>query len=185
MAGRPRRLVAGVAILLLFFMDRTPGGPQDALVPTRLAVYRIICAEPGISLRRLARRLEVRVGTITHHVAVLEREGLVETHVAGRRRMVYPRGAPVMEDPAARALLEEETSRRIALAIVAHRKIGVMELMEEAQCSQRVAYYHVKRLIEAGLVTTEGRAGYHGLCATSELYQLLGGGPGSQEAPHG
>lgn len=140
----------------------------------RLAIYRAIAAEPGLPLQTLAARLDLPMGTLRHHVELLEREGIVHTRIAGRRRIAFAEIPETAEMPEDRAFLQEPTSRRIILTLVARPNVSLTDVMESTGLSQRVIYYHAKRLLDAGLITTARDGTYHGMRPTARLYGLLG-----------
>ena len=126
---------------------------------------------PGLPLSELRRRAGMGWGVFDHHLQRLEREGLVQTVRAGRFRLVYPAGFPTDEDG---ALLNTPTTRRIALAILARPGISIRVMARDLGLSDRIVYYHVNRLVAAGLVRSTSQFHYRGLSGTGRLAGLLG-----------
>ncbi|RLE72471.1 MAG: hypothetical protein DRJ37_02780 [Thermoprotei archaeon] len=62
---------------------------SDALGnPLRRKIFLKILEQPGISLRRLARELEIGMGNLASHILILERVGLIlEERDSGRVRL--------------------------------------------------------------------------------------------------
>ena len=141
--------------------------------PVRLNVYRLIVSKPGISLREIAETLGTTWGNVKYHTMRLEAAGLVGTRVAGRRRLCFPRSRAEDALVEARAILREPTARRIALYLVDHPGASIARVIAETGESQRVVYYHVKRFVEAGLVTPSDGGTYRALVPTGELYSAL------------
>ncbi len=62
---------------------------SDALGnPLRRKIFLKILEQPGISLRRLARELEIGMGNLASHILILERVGLIlEERDSGRVKL--------------------------------------------------------------------------------------------------
>jgi DNA-binding transcriptional ArsR family regulator len=105
----------------------------------------------------------------------MEDAGLLHTRAAGRRRLAYP--GPAAESPPAldraRAMLAGPTTRRVAEGVLARPGIGIEELLETLGESPRAVYYHVKRLVDAGLVLRDPRVRYASLSPGPLLQALL------------
>lgn len=166
--------VRGILSTTLVGLARYRDEPRPLQSPLRLQVYHLVLKHPGIAVRELARRAGMTLGGLTHHLQILAAADLVDTRRAGRRRLVYPHPAPLDESPDDRALLQEETSRRLALTIVEHPHLTVAALVQHTGLSQRVVYYHAKRLLDAGLVSRGSPIDPRGLVATPKLYVMLG-----------
>jgi DNA-binding transcriptional ArsR family regulator len=154
--------------------------PPPLRSPLRLQIYQIVVKHPGLTLRDLARRCGMTLGALHHHVTILENARFIDAVRAGRRRLVYPHPAPVEESPEDRVLLLEDTSRRVAMAVAENPHVSVAALIGLTGLSQRVVYYHAKRLLEGGLLSRGSFRDPRGLVATAKLYALLGATP---EAP--
>lgn len=130
--------------------------------------------EPGISLTELCRRADIGWGTLYHHVAGLREAGQLRTHVVGRRHVVYPtQDAPAEGDAAAEAMLRGETAGALARALSTGAAFDIVALAGAVDRSPRVVYYHVRRMMEAGLVRSSSRLRYRGLHATPALHKAL------------
>ncbi|GEM_PF-3169282 len=174
----------GLVPVALLGLIRQGDAPPALHSPLRMQVYHLVLKHPGITVRDLARRAGMTLGGLIHHLQVLSAAKLVDTRRAGRRRLVYPYPAPLDESPEDRALLHEETSRRLALTIVEHPRLTVAELIARTGLSQRVVYYHAKRLLDAGMVQRGTPHDPRGLVATPKLYVMLGAkGDDSHDAP--
>lgn len=129
---------------------------------------------PGRPLGELKEALGVGWGTLYYHVNLLERAGLVRTVVSGRRKLVFPGvGERDPREVAGRSLLVGPTARRVARAIVERPGRSLAEVGAAAGENPRVAYYHVRRFVEAGLVSSSSRTRYAGLAPTRLLERVL------------
>ncbi|MFZ8854791.1 MAG: winged helix-turn-helix transcriptional regulator [Thermofilaceae archaeon] len=57
--------------------------------PIRRRIVLILMENPGISIRQLARELGVGAGTLSGHLLILQRLGLVREERNGRRVLLY------------------------------------------------------------------------------------------------
>lgn len=164
--------VAVAAIPLAVRLRGPREEPNVLESPLRQQIVRIVHEQPGIPLGVLLQRVPVGWGTLYHHIHKLSSAGLIQARTAGRRRLLYPPG----EDPLAAAgdsIIRGATARRIAKAILDAPDSSIPQLAERLGESHRVVYYHVKRLLEAGLVTSTSRTRHKDLVASPRLAKLL------------
>ena len=148
--------------------------PSHALAsPARMRLFRIVSANPGLTLRQLATRAGATWGTTKYHVMRLEAAGLVTTVAVAGKRVCLPADAALGAPVQARAMLAEPTARMIAIFLVAHPGTSIARIIEGTGLSKRAAYYHVKKLIEHGLARLEPGFGYRRLHPTPALYDAL------------
>ncbi|HET6405433.1 MAG TPA: winged helix-turn-helix transcriptional regulator [Candidatus Thermoplasmatota archaeon] len=110
--------------------------------------------------------------TVTYHLRVLEREGLVSSARNGRNRLFFAPGALPARAPtedaaagsrqqvaAAYATLRHETTLAIAREIGANPGLDQKALCERVGLSPSLAHWHADRLVASGLVDKrrEGR----------------------------
>lgn len=138
-------------------------------VPAKL--LRIIQERPGIPVTELEGRLGIGTGTMRHHLQTLQRAGKLHFVRQGRRLLIYPPGAG--SDALAEGLLRGATSRAVATTIREHPGGDVASLHRLLGLSERVVYYHLQRLMEAGLVASSGENRLRDLSATGKLEALL------------
>lgn len=137
-------------------------------------IVDIVRASPGILVGELQQRAQIGWGTLCHHLPRLVRSGRVRVVRVGRRRLVYPieaRGA--VEASFADAILRGRTALRIAQAIHAAPGRSILDVAVATGESERATYYHVRRLIQAGLVTSESPTRLRGLRASPRLAASL------------
>lgn len=134
-----------------------------------------IRAKPGSAVADLADAVAMPRNTVTYHLRVLEREGLVSSTRNGRNRLFFAPGSlPQREnaDPDARAgassrqqvaaayaTLRHETTLAIARAIGETPGVDQKGLCERVGLSPSLAHWHADRLVASGLVDKrrEGR----------------------------
>lgn len=170
---------AGMAPFILVgipLVGRLAGQEQERLLQSALRrqIVELVRENPGIPIGELMKRLPVGWGTLYHHLIKLERSGLLRAAVSGRRRLLYPGDAgPLGNDPDARSILRGRTAQRLARAIVANPGRSVAEIVDEMAESPRVIYYHVKRMLDAGLVSSSSETRYCSLTPTPRLVSML------------
>lgn len=143
----------------------------------RQRVLAFVLEHPGTTLGQLRRALSLSWGRAHHHVKLLERLGALQRVRAGRRALLMPAGLEEDERSLrARALLRGETARRVAQAVALSAPTDVEALSRALGESRRVVYYHVKQLIEAGVVQSASRTRHFGLVPSPSLRSLLAPG---------
>jgi DNA-binding transcriptional ArsR family regulator len=141
--------------------------------PERLRIIQIVYDRPGVSVTELANSVEMSWGQLSYHLGRLADAGLLHTVKAGRHRLVFPDKEPG-ETPEDRAMILERTARALALLIVDNPHVRATDLVRLSGESPRVVYYHVKRLLDSGLVSSSSGIHHRGLTASSRLVHLLG-----------
>lgn len=113
----------------------------------------------GMSVADLAKATGVPRNTVTYHLRVLEREGLVKSRRAGRHRLFHAPGAMPRSDADALAALRHDTTRRLAREIGAAPGLDQRSLCERVGLAPSLAHWHADRLVTAGIVEKrrEGR----------------------------
>lgn len=168
----PGRSLAIFAVLSAFHVPRKRELVEDS--PQRAMVLEMIQQEPGIPLGELLKRLPLGWGTLYHHVRKLSQAGTIQICAAGRRRLLYPADYHVQTGAAmGGGLLRGKTARRVAEVVVARPGCNAIEISEEMGESHRVVYYHVKRLLSAGLIAATDVDGSRRLTPEPLLLRLL------------
>ena len=142
--------------------------------PLRQQIVDMVKARPGVSVGDIMDELQVGWGTLYHHLTKLSRNRMIQTSVVGRRRLVYP-VTPDMDPTVDRhmAMLRGKTARRVAEAVLAQPNINIQDLTVLLDESPRVVYYHVKRLLDAGLLVSDSKTRHTGLAPSAQLGYLL------------
>lgn len=165
--------VAGVPVVLPL-MGRLPlSRRQVADSPVRQEMLRLLDETGGLPLAQLKERVGLGWGSFYHHLEKLQRAGHLEVAENGRRRVVYPVGLGDERHSRACSALQGATARRIAAAIASRPGCSVRDVLEEVGESPRVVYYHLKRLMEAGLVESSSPTRHFDLTAGPELQDAL------------
>ncbi len=142
------------------------------LHPFRRELFTILCESPGTYLLELADMLESPLGTLTWHLRILEREGLVKSTKFAGKRIYYPNMLRTQEAELAFLTLRSKTARRIFLYVVNHSGCYQEEMAEALNVHHDTIRWHVNRMVTTRLVRIErvGRKKKHFL---DEIGQAL------------
>lgn len=107
--------------------------------------------DPGISRPRLHQSIGRGWTTISYHLQVLEKNGLVASLVHAHRRRYFPSQFGVT-DRLRIATLRESRAHAVLEAIRSHPGLACAQIAQSVGCSPNVAGRHLRRLEKAGLV---------------------------------
>ncbi|MBI4394218.1 MAG: hypothetical protein HY556_10580 [Euryarchaeota archaeon] len=138
-------------------------------------IVEAIRKEPGIPIGEIIRQTGFGSGTVYHHLHTLERSRKIVSEIVGRRKLFYAVHAAGAHAAQGRriALLRGDTIRRIAETILGNPGHSIQDVIAATGVCPQVAYYHVGRLLQAGLVHRAGDRGYRSLSADADLTVLL------------
>ncbi|MEA3200255.1 MAG: hypothetical protein QOE90_1683 [Thermoplasmata archaeon] len=172
-----RRALSGphlFATLAVFAKSVGKAEDHDDDSPQRKNILRIVQASPGLPVGVLLDQTQLGWGTLYFHLAKMVKAGSIEVARVGRRRLVYPAGSPQARERAqGDALIHGKTARAVAEVILAEPGISIQGISIVLGQSHRVVYYHVRRLMEAGLVTSSSPTRHRDLCASPKLRAAL------------
>lgn len=162
-AGAGLALLAAVAVwqnggALLPLFSRV--AKKDVLDhETRAALYEAVKAEPGVSPHGLVATMGVGWSTVVYHLSVLERNDLVVAVRDGRYRRYFDRtsGRFANGRKLVVSVLKNEKSAAIAAHIRANPGLVQRRIAERFGLAASSVHWHVKRLVDAGLVVKERR----------------------------
>lgn len=152
---------------------RPPPPPRESDY-LRGRILDIVQREPGISPSRLVKELSIGWSSLYRHLRSLEAGGLVRVVAAGRHAFVYLASAE--GDPrlvAQRAVLLGGKAYAVAAEVARTSGHHVESLARALNLSQRLVYHHVRRLVDAGLLTSTVPNRYRDLAPTARLVSLL------------
>jgi predicted transcriptional regulator len=130
-------------------------GPDFALTGRRLGIYRAIQAQPGMGLREIGRTCNVPNGSVTHHLGILHRFGLVWNIRQGPFVRYFP-GRKPSDDVAlflARRASVKGSTQDILDYVQAHPGCNQKALIAAFQSIPRsTIQHHVQDLAKKGFV---------------------------------
>jgi len=152
---------------------RGPSGGDPLGHHQRERIYRFIEGSPGVHFSGILRQLELSNGVVVHHLAALEREGLVRSRKDGQYRRYYPERARIPDKQVAGlSWFQMELLRSI------ERSLGVTpsELAALHKASKQVVNYHLRHLERLGLVRVARSGGRSAYWATAKATVLAAAG---------
>jgi predicted transcriptional regulator len=133
------------------------------LHPLRRDLYQVLCENPGTYLIELVTLLESPLGTLTWHLRILEREGLVKSIKFAGKRLYYPKMLRSQEAEMAYLTMRSETAQKV-FAYIVNNPGCYQELMAEAiGVHHDTIRWHVTRMQKVGLIKVKrkGRKKMH------------------------
>ena len=125
------------------------------LHPFRRDLYQVLCENPGTYLLELVELLESPLGTLTWHLRILEREGLVKSIKFAGKRLYYPKMLRSREAEMAYLTMRSETAQKIFAFIVNNPGCYQEQMAETLGVHHDTVRWHVSRMEEVGLVRVE------------------------------
>jgi len=115
----------------------------------RSRIYHAVMSYPGASFTELRSILNIKNGTLSHHLIKLEKERMIVSKKLGIFRRYYPSNGNVPKD------LEE----RIKEKVLEYPGISQSGIARELDITRQVANYHITSLRRKGhlIVKREGR----------------------------
>jgi len=114
---------------------------------TREKIYNIILTNSGITLGSITRKLQLKTGTVSHHLRILEREEYIKSRKTGKFRRYYVLGV--------KATGFNEIQDQIISKIKEYPGVSQSEIGRELQLSRQLINYHIKDLILSNIIKTE------------------------------
>ena len=151
--------LGGLGFLATLYTRLAPSQILDN--EARASVYEHVKAHPGAHPSAIAERLDLGWGTVVYHLSKLENSRLVTPRNAHNRKCYFAITADLdAEARTAVAAMSTDKTRTIVETVRARPGISQKELSQELGISQALASWHVKRLVESGVLTTqrEGRS---------------------------
>lgn len=147
---------------------------------TRERLVYLIGVMPGVHVRLAARVLGVGIGTVVHHIRTLLEERRLRKERDGRYVRLYPTSSKgsVSKDLAKRYWKLRNPAERILRAL-AREPLRLVEVAARVGVSKQLAYYHLNRMAEEGLVAKRRHEGTRRYALALSLEGEL------QEAPEG
>jgi len=132
--------------------DASPPLPIEALDPTQRRILDYISSHPGVHLRQICRDLGLAMGDVQYHIQRLERDNRVSSIRRGLYRFFYPSTLFGEKQRDVLGLLTLDTPRELLLHIIEKPDSGQDELARAIAVSQPTVSWHLKRLVDMGVV---------------------------------
>lgn len=140
------------------------------LHPFRRELYQVLCSNPGTYLLELVDILESPLGTLTWHLRILEREGLVKSLKYAGKRLYYPKMLRTQEVEMAYLTMRSDTAQKVFAYVVNNSGCYQEQMAENLSVHHDTVRWHVSRMEEVGLIKVirEGRKKRHFLAELGE-----------------
>lgn len=129
-----------------------PQETSEEICSTKERVIDYIKTHPGTHLRQIKRDLNISMGVIQHHLYSLERDFMVVSRRNGLYKRFYLNLIFGDHQRDILDILSLETERDIILYLIRYPNTSQKDLSEYVQISPGTVNWHMKRLIESGLV---------------------------------
>ena len=164
-------LAKGAGALPLFSRIRS----EDLLQhPVRNDLYEVVTKRPGIHFQEIARHLDKGRGTTEHHLRKLVQAGLLVEKADSGFTCYFPKGAVDRKLMAAAPVLKTAGARNVLAAVHASPGAVAADLSARLGMPTSTVNYHLKKLVNAGLVDTTRQGRSLALHATTLGDQALG-----------
>lgn len=164
-------IAATTVIIFSGAMAPVLGRIQDVLShDKRKHIYDFICANPGITIADISTNLSINIGTVYHHVWVLElrRKIFFESH--GKFVRVYEGRLAATEKKMDRTIyghIRNDKSRLLLHAILRNPGINNVMLSQAVGLDKSTIYWYLKRFMKDELIVMV-REGKHKHCFVSD-----------------
>lgn len=121
----------------------------------RAKIYEHICRNPGIHMRGLAAEMDLKMGTLRHHLGMLQGNHKITVFEdAGSVRFFENSGTYSTDEQAILRHLRNETTRTILRILIEQPATTRQDLAESLGISGPSVSWHMKRLEEDRLIVT-------------------------------
>ena len=125
------------------------------LTGTRKKIYEYILEHPGSHFREIGREMDVAVGDLQYHLDYLESNNYVSSQRRGLYKRFYPIHSFNEKQKDILGTLSKETPRKILLILTQKPGATQVEITRLVKISAPTASWHMKKMIEDGLVYSE------------------------------
>ncbi len=146
--------------------------PQD----TRGRIYDFIRMHPGIHVREISRELGVAMGDLQYHLYGLEKQGRIKTLRRGLYKFIFATEIFGERQSVILSILSQETPRELLLHLIERPNSSQKDLAMFTKLSQPTINWHMKRLVDLGIIARERRGKivkYSVLAPINELRRFL------------
>lgn len=144
-------LIPGVIILIVIIFVYTKMR-RDRLLEhdKRNKIYEYINHNPGTHYRALMNDLGLHMGTLTHHLNMLETQRYIKSYQDGMYRRFYPIDAKIDT-----GLILTDVQKRILHMVQDNPGISQTGIAKKMGITRKIVHYHIKLLADAGFVHVE------------------------------
>ncbi len=139
----------------------------------RVQILEFIKANPGSHLRGIKRELNLAMGVLQYHLRRLEKDQSIISRRRGLYKRFYKRLDFEVEEQEILGVLFQETERDLLLYLLKTPDATQKELSEFAHISASSTSWHMKRLVQAGLVKSRRQGSFVYYMAKGDPVKIL------------
>jgi predicted transcriptional regulator len=129
-------------------------GIEEAVaVSPRDKIYSTIVKNPGLHFREVQRRTGYATGALQYHIDYLKKKNFIKEEKEGKFSRYY--SIEEKTDTKLMALLRQDQVRTLVLFLLNKRRATVKVIAESTSMSISTATFHLKKLLDAGVVVEE------------------------------
>lgn len=140
----------------------------------RIQILEFIKSNPGTHLRRIRRELNLAMGVLQYHLYKLEKDQSIISQRRGLYKRFYSKTDFGAEEREILSVLSQETERDLLLYLLRTPDATQKELSEFARISPSSTSWHMKRLVQAGLVEARHQGSYVYYMVRRDPAKILG-----------
>ncbi len=119
---------------------------------TRTEIYNFINANPGVQFRAICSSLGLPIGVVQFHIAILQKNGLVNAIRKGRYKRFFTSGRFSRKQMETIATLRLSTVRNILKTLLQGKRVSHHELAMHLSISSQGLTWQMNRLRQTGLI---------------------------------
>ena len=120
--------------------------------PLRREIYQLVCETPGSYFYEIVSLLASPQGTLSWHLRMLEKDGLIKSIKFGGKRLYFPNMLRSESAEKAFAILKNSTASKVFDHIVNNPGCYQTEIAEKLDIHHDTVRHHISRLAEAELI---------------------------------
>jgi len=120
--------------------------------PLRREIYQLVCETPGSYFYEIVSALAAPQGTLSWHLRMLEKDGLIKSDKFGGKRLFFPKMLRSDSAERAFAILKNATAAKVFDHIVNNSGCYQSEIAEKLEIHHDTVRHHINRLAEAELI---------------------------------
>ena len=118
----------------------------------RRKIYSFILNHPGVHFREISREMKIPRSTLDYHLHYLKKNELILVRKSGLYTRYFVSQTIGRDEKKAFSVLRKKTALHIVLVLSMRHVLSRAELSKELEISMSNVSYHLKKLIQAGIV---------------------------------
>ncbi|NHK31492.1 MAG: helix-turn-helix domain-containing protein [Asgard group archaeon] len=118
----------------------------------RREIYQLVCETPGSYFFEIVSALAAPQGTLSWHLRMLEKDGLIKSAKFGGKRLFFPKMLRSESAEKAFAILKNGTAAKVFDHIINNPGCYQTEIAEKIGIHHDTVRHHISRLAEADLI---------------------------------